>query len=43
VGWGTASIERWRAFHKTQGSVEKTQHEELWEAIKDWLPEGGTP
>ncbi len=43
VGWGTARIERWRAFHQTHGRVEKAQREELWEVIKDWLPEEGIP
>ena len=41
VGWGTARIEQWRAFHKKHDPVEKTQREELWEEIKDWLTEGG--
>ncbi|SHK67995.1 RAMP superfamily CRISPR-associated protein [Rhodothermus profundi] len=43
VGWGTARIERWQAFHKTHGSIEETQREELWEAIQNWLPAGGDP
>jgi len=41
VGWGTARIKRWQAFHKTHDPVEKAQREELWEAIQNWLPEGG--
>ena len=43
VGWGTAKIERWRAFHKTQESVEKESGEVLWQEVQNWLQGGGTP
>jgi len=43
VGWGTAKILKWRAFHKTHGSTEKDRCEMLWDEIKDWFLEGGTP
>ena len=43
VGWGTAKIEKWRTFHKTNGSSEKASRDEFWEEVKRWLPGGGTP
>ena len=43
VGWGTARIEKWRAFHKTGGTVEKDSHTELWQDVQNWLSGGGTP
>jgi len=44
VGWGTAKILRWRAYHKDHGRVEKEQCRELWNAIQNWLSaEGGAP
>ena len=43
VGWGTARIEKWRAFHKTGGTVEKDSHTELWQDVQNWLSRGGTP
>ena len=42
VGWGTAKIEKWRAFHKTGGTVEKETHTELWQKVQTWLSGGGT-
>ena len=42
VGWGTARIEKWRAFHKTGGTVEKNTHTELWQEVQTWLSGGGT-
>ena len=43
VGWGTAEILKWRAFHKEKGETEKDSLDELWNEIQAWLPEGGTP
>ena len=43
VGWGTAEIKKWRAFHKTHGSVEKDTRDELWQEVQNWLTQGGTP
>ncbi|MBC7262391.1 MAG: hypothetical protein H5T63_10300 [Chloroflexi bacterium] len=43
VGWGTARVEKWRAFHKTGGTVEKNGREELWQKVQTWLSGGGTP
>ena len=43
VGWGTARILKWRAFHKRHDSIERDRREALWDEIKDWLPEGDTP
>ncbi len=43
VGWGTAEIKKWRAFHKTHGSVEKDTRDELWQEVQNWLTKGGTP
>ncbi|GIX00213.1 MAG: hypothetical protein KatS3mg111_3545 [Pirellulaceae bacterium] len=42
VGWGTAKIEKWRAFHKTGGTVEQDGRDQLWQAIQTWLSGGGT-
>ena len=42
VGWGTARIKKWRAFHKTGGTVEKTTRDDLWQEAQTWLPGGGT-
>ena len=41
VGWGTAQITAWRAFHKDRGSMQKDHHSALWQEIQNWLPEGG--
>lgn len=43
VGWGTAEIKKWRAFHKTHGSVEKDNRDELWQEVQNWVTQGGTP
>ncbi len=43
VGWGTAEIIAWRAFHKEHGTETESQRENLWQKIQNWLPEGGTP
>ncbi len=37
VGWGTARITQWKAFHKTHDSVEETNREDLWNTIQNWL------
>ncbi|MBE3549858.1 MAG: hypothetical protein IMX03_01230 [Brockia lithotrophica] len=40
VGWGTAGIERWRAFHKTGGrvkTVEQRDREALWQEVQTWF------
>ncbi len=43
VGWGTARIEKWCAFHKTGGMAEEDTHTELWQKVQTWLSGGGTP
>jgi len=43
VGWGTARIEKWRAFHKTGGTVKKDSRDELWQEVQHWLTAGGAP
>lgn len=43
VGWGTARIEKWDAFHKVHGSVDKNNRAELWEEVQNWLTAGGAP
>ncbi len=43
VGWGTARIEKWRAFHKTGGTAEKDSRDDLWQKVQTWLSGGGTP
>jgi len=43
VGWGTARIEKWDAFHKVHGSVDKNNRAELWQEVQNWLTAGGTP
>ncbi|MBW2305023.1 MAG: hypothetical protein JRF57_15070 [Deltaproteobacteria bacterium] len=43
VGWGTAEIKEWRAFHKAHGKTEKGSRNEFWTEIQNWLPLGGTP
>jgi CRISPR-associated protein Cmr2 len=43
VGWGTAKIEKWRAFHKTGGHVEKDDRTALWNEAQTWFSAGGTP
>ena len=43
VGWGTARIEKWRAFHKTRGMVERADRDELWQDVQNWLSGGSTP
>ncbi|GIV98628.1 RAMP superfamily CRISPR-associated protein [Roseiflexus sp.] len=38
VGWGTAKITEWRAFHKTHGSsTQKQSRNDLWQDIQSWL------
>lgn len=43
VGWGTAKILRWHAFHKTGGMVEKGSRDELWREVQTWLSGGAAP
>ncbi|MGC8876852.1 RAMP superfamily CRISPR-associated protein [Thermus sp.] len=43
VGWGTARIMRWRAFHKTWGKAEMDTREGIWQEVQTWLSAGGTP
>jgi CRISPR-associated protein Cmr2 len=43
VGWGTAKIEKWRAFHKTREHVEKDDCTALWNEVQAWLSAVGTP
>ena len=43
VGWGTARIEKWRVFHKTEGTVEKDNRADLEREVQAWLSAGGTP
>jgi CRISPR-associated protein Cmr2 len=43
VGWGTAKIEKWRAFHNTGKNVEKESREDLWREVQAWLPGGSAP
>jgi len=43
VGWGTAKIEKWRAFHNTRKNVEKESREDLWREVQAWLPGGSAP
>jgi len=43
VGWGTAGIKKWRAFHKTGGNVKKDDRTALWREVQNWLPRRGTP
>ena len=43
VGWGTAEIKKWRAFHKDHGSTEKNAREKLKAEIQSWLSAGGAP
>ncbi|BAW00527.1 uncharacterized protein TTMY_0113 [Thermus thermophilus] len=43
VGWGTAKILKWRAFHKTEGTVEKDNRADLEREVQAWLSAGGTP
>ncbi len=43
VGWGTARIEKWCAFHKTGGTVEKAGRDDLWQEVQNWLSGGSTP
>ncbi|MGC8800887.1 MAG: RAMP superfamily CRISPR-associated protein [Chloroflexus sp.] len=38
VGWGTAKITEWRAFHKTHVSIQKNSRNGLWQGIQSWLP-----
>lgn len=37
VGWGTAKIEKWCAFHQTKGPVEKNNRAELEQEVQTWL------
>lgn len=43
VGWGTARIEKWRAYHKYQTPVEKTTRQDLWNTIATWFGGGKQP
>ncbi|GBC78026.1 hypothetical protein HRbin08_01512 [bacterium HR08] len=43
VGWGTAKILKWRAFHKMHKSVERDDRDALWQEVETWLSGGGTP
>ncbi len=43
VGWGTAKILKWRAFHKVHGQIEKDGRHELEQEIRNWLATGGMP
>jgi CRISPR-associated protein Cmr2 len=43
VGWGTAKIEKWQAFHNTGKNVEKESREDLWREVQAWLPGGSAP
>jgi len=43
VGWGTAKIERWRAFRKGKTPVERDNRSELQTAITPWFEEGTQP
>lgn len=43
VGWGTAKILKWHAFHKTEGTVEKDNRADLEREVQAWLSAGGTP
>lgn len=43
VGWGTAKVLKWRAFHKTHGKTEKDGRHELEQEIRNWLTAGGAP
>lgn len=40
VGWGTAEITKWRAFHKTGGNVEKNNRADLEQEVQTWLSKG---
>ena len=40
VGWGTAKILKWRAFHKENKSIEKEQRNVFEQEIKNWFAEG---
>lgn len=42
VGWGTAKIEKWRAY-KMNSSIAKDSRAELWQEVQTWLSDGGTP
>lgn len=37
VGWGTAKILKWWAFHKMHGSREENDRTKLWQAVQNWL------
>ncbi len=43
VGWGTAKILKWRAYHKTHSSGEKNTRHDLWKEVQSWLTKGGAP
>lgn len=43
VSWGTAKIEKWHAFRKTGGTVEKDSCNELWQEVQTWISGGGAP
>ncbi|RKQ84651.1 RAMP superfamily CRISPR-associated protein [Brockia lithotrophica] len=43
VGWGTAKITEWRAFHKDGGEVKESDRGALWKKVQTWLSVGGTP
>jgi len=40
VGWGTAEVGKWRAFHKTGGNVEKNNRADLEQEVQTWLSKG---
>lgn len=40
VGWGTAEVGKWRAFHKTGGNVEKNNRADLEHEVQTWLSKG---
>lgn len=43
VGWGTAKIERWKAFRKGHNPVEAGDRDGLWHEIQGWLRGWGKP
>ncbi|GBD02283.1 hypothetical protein HRbin18_02020 [bacterium HR18] len=42
VGWGTAEIQKWRAFRKGQEPVSSDSKDDLWKKIQGWF-QGGPP
>jgi len=41
VGWGTAKIIQWHAYHKNYGSADADSREALWNQINSWFAGGG--